>query len=61
MGTEIKHENTKTALMVFLITQNTHIKISKHRQRQSFFFIFPKAKNIILLYIKIEKMLNTLV
>jgi len=31
------------------------MKIPKHLQRQSFFFVFSKGKNIILLYMKIEK------
>jgi len=45
--------------MVLLITQNTHIKISKYPQNQSFFFfVFSDAKSVILLYIKIEKNLK---
>lgn len=60
MRTEIKHENTKTTLMVLLITQNTHEKY-QNTPKKSFFFVFSKAKNIILLYIEIKKILNSLV
>jgi len=41
--------------MVLLITQNTHIKIPKYPQRQNFFLVFSEAKNVILLYMEIEK------
>jgi hypothetical protein len=42
--------------MIFLITQNIHLKILKYLPRQSlFFFVFFKAKSVILLYIKIKK------
>jgi len=41
---------------------NTHSKISKYPQRQSFFFVFSDVKNIIWLYLKIlKKSLNTLI
>lgn len=60
MRTEIKHENTKTTLMVLLITQNTHENTKIPPKKASFLF-FSKAKNIILLYIEIEKILNSLV
>jgi hypothetical protein len=42
------------ALMVLLITQNTHVKIPKYPQAKLFFF-FYEAKNVILLYMKIKK------
>jgi len=41
--------------MVLLITQNTHVKIPKYPQRQSFFLVFSKAKSVIWLYLEIEK------
>jgi hypothetical protein len=47
-----KYQNTP---MVLLITQNTHVQISKYPQRQSFFFVFSEAKNVFLQYIKLKK------
>jgi hypothetical protein len=54
-------KNIKTPLMTILITQNTHTKIPKYFQRQSFFFVFvfSNIKNVLLLYIKSRKTRNT--
>jgi hypothetical protein len=38
MRTEIKHENTKTTLMVLLITQNTHENTKIPPKKASFLF-----------------------
>jgi hypothetical protein len=58
------HLHGENTFMIILITQNTHMKILKYPQRQSFFFlkkIFSKVKNVIVLYMKIKKTWNTLV
>jgi hypothetical protein len=44
------------SFMTLLITQNIHIKISKHSQKQSLFFFFSKIKNVIWLYLKIKNL-----
>jgi hypothetical protein len=61
---KIKNKKWKyqNASMVLLFSQNIHVKIPKYPQRQIvFFLVFSEDKNVILLYIKIEKTWNTLV
>jgi len=41
--------------MTPIITQNTHMKVQKYPQMLSLYFVFFKVKDVIALYIKIQK------